>query len=316
MTVPTSTSSKRSLGITFPVDSRSVAVVVRIRSRRGEAALQRVPALLEERGLRVLELFTVDRHKALRKAVKRAVRSKASTIVVCGGDGTLTSVVSCFAHRQVTLGVVPAGTVNSFSRNLGIGQSFESAADVIAFGTERRIDLARVNGKYFANFVTVGLEADAARRVTRKLKKLLGPLAYGAAALPSFLANKPFRCTLRSGDRRMSLETRHVIAVNGRYYGYEPIDPDATQTDRRLRVLLDSATGRLGIIETYLALLKGEPRAPQGTHLFTTSASLRLHAKPKQYVAVDGRPLGKTPICVEIVPNALRVMTAKQAGGV
>jgi YegS/Rv2252/BmrU family lipid kinase len=216
----------------------------------------------------------------------------------------------------VTLGVVPAGTVNSFSRNLGIDQTFEGAADVIAFGSERRIDLARVNGQYFANFLTVGLEADAAKRTTRQLKKALGPLAYGAAALPPFLAHKPFRCKLRAGEHRMSLETQHVIVINGKYYGYEPIDPSATQTDRQLNVFIDSSTSRLGILETYLALLRGKGRTLQGAHLFGTSEPLRLRTKPKQYVSVDGRPLGKTPICVEVVPAALRVMTAKQADGV
>jgi YegS/Rv2252/BmrU family lipid kinase len=289
---------------------------VRVRSRKGHAALQRVPSLLKERGLKVSELFSVDTHKALCKAAKQAVHSGIPMIVVCGGDGTLTSVVSAFANRDVTLGVVPSGTVNSFSRNLGIDQTFEGAADVIAFGSQRRIDLARVNGKYFANFLTVGLEADAARRVTRQLKKSLGPLAYGAAALPPFLSHKPFRCKLRAGDRRMSLETQHVLVINGRYYGYEPIDADATQTDRQLRVFIDSATGRLGVLKTYFALLRGKGPTLEGAHLFATPEALRLRAKPKQYVSIDGRPLGKTPIRVEVVPGALRVMTAKQADGV
>jgi diacylglycerol kinase (ATP) len=296
--------------------NRSVAVIVRVGSRNGRAALERVPALLEERGLQVLELFTVDRHKALCKAAKRAVRTKIPTIVVCGGDGTLTSVVSYFANREVTLGVVPSGTVNSFSRNLGIDQSFEGAADVIAFGVERRIDVARVNEKYFANFLTVGLDAHAAKRTTQQLKKSLGPLAYGAAALPPFLADKPFRCRLRTGERRVSLKTHHVIVMNGKYYGYTPIDPQATQTDRQLHVFIDSATGRLGVLKTYLALLRGKVRTLQQAHLFATSEPLRLHAKPKQYVSVDGRPVGKTPVRIEIVPAALRVMTAKQADGV
>lgn len=296
--------------------NRSVAVVVRVRSRKGRAALQRVPALLEERGFRVRDVVAVDRHKALRKATKQAVRSEIPMVVVCGGDGTLTSVVSFFANREVTLGVVPSGTVNSFSRNLGIDQTFEAAADVIAYGTERRIDLARVNGKYFANFLTVGLEADAARRTTQKLKKSLGPLAYGASALRPFLADKPFHCELRAGERRLSLDTRHIIVINGKYYGYEPIDADATQTDRRLHVFVDSSTGRLGVLKTYLALLRGSVRTVQSANLFTTSEPLRLRAKPKQYVSVDGRLLGKTPICVEVVPAALRVMTAKQADGV
>lgn len=296
--------------------SRSVAVIVRVRSRKGRAALRSVPALLEERGLHVVDLFSVDRHKALCKATKQAVRSKVPTVVVCGGDGTLTSVVSYFAKREVTLGVVPAGTVNSFSRNLGIDQTFEDAADVIAFGAERRIDLARVNGKYFANFLTVGLEADAARRATQQLKKSLGPLAYAAAALPPFLSHKAFRCKLRGGRRHISLKTQHVIVVNGKFYGYEPIDPGATQTDRQLHVFIDSATGRVGILKTYLALLRGKGPTLKGAHLFATSETLRLDAKPKQYVSVDGRALGKTPICVEIVPGALRVMAAKQADGV
>jgi diacylglycerol kinase family enzyme len=51
----------------------------------------------------VLELLAIDRHKALRKAAKQAVRSEIPMIVVCGGDGTLTSIVSYFANRDVTL---------------------------------------------------------------------------------------------------------------------------------------------------------------------------------------------------------------------
>src|SRR6185312_13611287 len=98
------------------MEARRAAVIARTRSRRGQEALWRIPAMLADRGIDVVEARGVETRKQLRKAVKRA-RRRVPLIVVCGGDGTLTSAVALFAHRDVTLGVVPSGTVNSFSRN-------------------------------------------------------------------------------------------------------------------------------------------------------------------------------------------------------
>ena len=268
--------------------------------------------MLADRGIDVVETCGVETRKQLRKAVKRA-RRRAPLVVVCGGDGTLTSVVSLFAHRDVTLGVVPAGTVNSFSRNLGIGQTFEDAADTIAHGIDRRLDLGCANGRYFANFLTVGVEAEAARRTTRPLKKLLGPLAYGAAALVPFLRRRPFQCTLAWGERRLEVCTYHVIVVNGRYFGYRPIDRDAGQSDAKLDVFVRDERDRFSLFATYGALALGKQRGLDGARLWSTFDEVKVCADPVQRIAVDGRALGKTPVRVRVVPGALRVMTAPVA---
>lgn len=268
--------------------------------------------MLAERGIDVVEACAVETRKQLRKAVKRA-RRRVPLIVVCGGDGTLTSVVSLFAHREVTLGVVPSGTVNSFSRNLGIEQSFEGAADTIAGGVERHLDLGCVNGTYFANFLTVGVEAEVAQRTTRRLKKILGPLAYGAAAFGPFLTHRPFHCTLRWGKRRLALETHHLIVANGRYYGYRPIDPHASQANGKLTVFVRDEQSKIALLVTYGALALGKQRSLDGARVWSTFDALDVRADPVQCVAVDGRPLGKTPLRIRVVPAALRVMTAPRA---
>ncbi|HEY1977585.1 MAG TPA: YegS/Rv2252/BmrU family lipid kinase [Candidatus Baltobacteraceae bacterium] len=294
------------------MEVRRAAVIARLRSRRGAEALWRIPAMLAERGIDVVETCGVETRKQLRKAIKRA-RRRSGLIVVCGGDGTLTSAVALFAHRDVTLGVVPSGTVNSFSRNLGIDQTFEGAADTIAHGVERRVDLGRVNGTYFANFLTVGIEADVARKTTRPLKKVLGPLAYGAAALGPFLSHRPFRCALRWGKRRLRLQTHHVIVANGRYYGYRPIDENAAQAGGKLTVFVRDERGRLGLLFTYAALALGKQRSIDGARLWSTFDSVKIRTDPVQRFAVDGHVLGKTPISIRAVPAALRVMTASGA---
>lgn len=284
-------------------------MIARLRSRRGQEALWRIPAMLAERGIDVVETAGVETRKELRKAIKRA-RRRVPLIVVCGGDGTLTSAVALFAHRDVTLGVVPSGTVNSFSRNLGIEQTFEGAADTIANGVERRLDLGSVNGTYFANFLTVGVEAEIAQRTTRQLKKVLGPLAYGAAALGPVLHHRAFRCTLRWGKRRLALKTHHVIVANGRYYGYRPIDENASQAGGKLTVFVRDEPGKLALFVTYGALVLGKQSSLDGARLWSTFDALKVRTKPVQQVAVDGHPLGKTPISIRVVPKALRVMTA------
>lgn len=139
-------------------EPRQATVIVRGHSRRGREAYEAIPGLLRERGVQVLNTELAEERDDVCAAVRRAIKQKVRLIVVCGGDGTQTSVVPFFAHRRYTLGVVPAGTGNSFALGLGI-DSFESAADAIAYGNERRIDLGVVNGTYFANFLTIGLAA-------------------------------------------------------------------------------------------------------------------------------------------------------------
>ena len=268
--------------------------------------------MLAERGIDVGETCGVETRKQLREAVKRARRS-STLIVICGGDGTLTSAVALFAHRDVTLGVVPAGTVNSFSRSLGIDQTFEGAADTIAHGVERRVDLGCVNGKYFANFLTVGIEADIARKTRRPIKKILGPLAYGVAAFGPLLRHRPFRCALRWGKRRLRLKTHHVIVANGRYYGYRPIDESAEQAGGKLTVFARDERGKLSLLFTYAALALGKQRSIGGARVWSTFDSVKIRTDPVQRVAVDGHVLGKTPVSIRVVPEALRVMTAPRA---
>ena len=277
-------------------------------SRRGHEAFGAIPELLRQRRIDVLDIGLEESRQELVKAVRRAISHKAELIVVCGGDGTLTSVVGLFAKRKSVLGVVPAGTGNSFALGLGIPDSFEAAADVIAYGCERRVDLGVVNGNYFANFITIGLAAQVAEETPRLLKRVIGPIAYGATAIGPLLSHKPFRADIRWEGHRVHVQTHQIIVANGRFYGHQPLAPDATLNDGRLTVFVRDASGRANALETYLALLRGKAQNLSGVHIFSTDRVLKIQTKPKSPVAADGDKWGKTPIRVRVEPEALRVM--------
>lgn len=287
---------------------RQAVVIARAHSRRGREAFETVPALLRTRGIEVIDAVLAGKRREACKAVRRAMKQKIRLIVVAGGDGTLTSVVPYFAKRRYTLGVVPAGTGNSFAMGLGI-DSFESAVDAIAYGREERIDLGLVNGTYFANFLTIGLAAEIAQATSRTLKAVIGVGAYGAAAVAPILAHRPFRASIRWKRKRVKVETHQIIVTSGRYYGHQPLGPDAQLANGRVTVFANDGTSKIDIMQTYLALLRGTQDELPGARLWSTGGTLEIRTKPKAPVSTDGCGFGKTPIRVKIAPRALRVMT-------
>src|SRR4051794_16205888 len=78
-------------------------------------------------------------------AANAAAGSDADIIVGCGGDGTLNAVAARAMQAGKTLGVIPFGTFNHFSKDLGIPQDIFGAVAVISAGNTRSIDVGEVN---------------------------------------------------------------------------------------------------------------------------------------------------------------------------
>jgi diacylglycerol kinase family enzyme len=94
---------------------------------------------------------------AARDALALAKRGEIDAVVVGGGDGSVRTVASVLADTGVPLGVLPLGTLNHFARDLGIPLDIEAAAETIATGEVRLVDLAEVNGEIFINNSSIGI---------------------------------------------------------------------------------------------------------------------------------------------------------------
>jgi diacylglycerol kinase family enzyme len=81
-----------------------------------------------------------------------AVMGGPDAIGVAGGDGSQALVAALAAEHDLSYVCIPAGTRNHFAADLGVDRADPvRALDAFAHGTERRIDLARVNGRVFVN---------------------------------------------------------------------------------------------------------------------------------------------------------------------
>jgi len=95
---------------------------------------------------------------------EKAVLEGYSPIIAAGGDGTIGDVINGMARAAAPgaklgpLGVMGLGTANDLIYNLKLPLALDQAAQVIAAGNVRELDLCRVNDTYFTNNSAIGLE--------------------------------------------------------------------------------------------------------------------------------------------------------------
>ncbi len=128
----------------------------------------------------------VERGQRISTLAEAAVTRGADVIGMAGGDGSQAVVAAVAAEHDLPFVCVPAGTRNHFALDIGVDRDdVVGALDAFLHGSERRIDLARVNGRVFVKNVSMGLYGtivqsqeyrDAKlRTVIEKLSELLGP---------------------------------------------------------------------------------------------------------------------------------------------
>ncbi|WP_332666062.1 diacylglycerol/lipid kinase family protein [Aeromicrobium sp.] len=206
-----------------------------------EEAIGNVVAALHEFDV---ELVTTSSPQDLAEALD--THRSVDGVVVLGGDGSLHAVVDALrtAGRlaDTVIGLVPLGTGNDFATALGLPDDPVEAAQVIAAGCTRRIDLIIDDQDgVVVNAAHIGIGAEAAK-AARPWKKALGPLGYVVGAVLTGvrgLTTPGARLEITvDGEELPRKEPVIQVAVgNGCFVGGgTPLLPDADPSDGELDV--------------------------------------------------------------------------------
>jgi len=254
-----------------------------------------------------------------------ALKGGVDRIVAVGGDGTLHEVVNGFFENQspiapsAVLVFVACGSGSDFRRTLGAPTGVEAVqqlqSDRIQPVDVLRIQYATEHGRraqrYAINIASTGLSGTVVRRFSPGILPVPTRLRYLQAALRALTTDRPVRVRLTLDGEPLPLHRVRLVAVaNGHTFAAGlPIAPTATPHDGvfDVTVLHDVP------IPT---LLRHVHRFYLGTHPsldgVSTYRGRRLIVEPLDgrrpvWVEADGEALGKLPLSVEVVPQALRV---------
>lgn len=166
------------------------------------------------------DLFDViepeSREDMLRHLAARAAAG-APVAAVAGGDGTLGAAAEALCNTGTALALFPAGTMNVFSREMGMRQDFDHALHILNTGRPREVDLFAFNGRPFLQMAGIGADARAVELTTWEMKKKWKAFAYVIAGARVCAERQP-RLTLSTDDGRV-LEGGAILFGNGRRYG-------------------------------------------------------------------------------------------------
>lgn len=233
-------------------------------------------------------------------------------VIAAGGDGTLNEVVCGLAGTATILGVLPAGTVNVFAREMGIPfDNLERAFAVIEAGHVCEVDLFEANGSPFVQMAGVGFDARVIEETSLESKKMLGPLAYLLAAV-KVLGEKPPTMEVVCADGRRETGVA-VIAGNGTLYaGQFKFFPKADNRDSKLDVIVYKEAGYKLALDSLRGLALGGIDLMDSTSAFQ-SDDFTVHADREVPVEVDGELIGRfSEVRFRETPARLRVIAPEE----
>ncbi len=247
------------------------------------ASLSHALTALERAGVELVEVLPIAVVADAFSLGQQWKVNRIDLVVAAGGDGLVGSVAMQAVEAQLPLGILPLGTANDLARSVGIPQDIPSAAQVIASGTSRAIDLGLgrplvlskpfashtsprpAQHKLFTHALTVGLSVQFAQVATNKaIRQRYGLLTYPFALWQAFKMYRPIdaeihfqdvalRCTSSSSlpvvtRDHLILRSRiaQVTAVNAPIFwgAFEGSVPGVSFTDRHLDLVIFEDTSR------------------------------------------------------------------------
>ena len=150
-----------------------------VRRQHREAAEAHLTRIAGEHGARA-KIMRAHNGTELLSLAAQAVSEKSNPVVAGGGDGTVNALASKLIGTGTTLGVLPLGSLNHFSKDAGIPQDIEQAVRNVFTGRMAVVDVGQVNDRIFLNNSSLGSYPEVIR--IREVEQRRGQGKWAAAA--------------------------------------------------------------------------------------------------------------------------------------
>lgn len=248
-------------------------------------------------------------------------RTSTADLIVClTGDGSVHDLAQPLVDRpqdnRPTVAVIPAGSGNDYAQTLGMSLDPFKALQQLPQCRPLLVDVGRVNGVYFVETLSFGVDAAVALN-TEELRKTTGSRGvklYARAAVSAiFNELNAHKVHIKIDNREFDLEALICAVQNGPTYGSGfRVAPHASITDGMLDVYTASGIGR-GKALYYLSQMKpGKHEQLKGFTYYRT-AQLELSFTEQLPIQCDGERLLGLDFVIDVVPKALEVLVSPNA---
>lgn len=155
-------------------------------------------------------VIEINNHKTSTEDIIKKYKKEKVTFLAVGGDGTINRVLNSMIGTKNRLGFIPYGTGNDF---------YKTCKETLT-KKENKIDLIKINNKYFINVACFGIDADIGNNDEMIHSRIIPEKQrYNISLISHFLKykTKPVKVTYQ--DKAWEDEMTTIAICNGRYYG-------------------------------------------------------------------------------------------------
>jgi YegS/Rv2252/BmrU family lipid kinase len=250
---------------------------------------------------------------------KQASAEKRDAVFAVGGDGTIGNVVNGLIGTETALGVLPSGTANVWSIELGLRPFtwtrpwvLQKNASILANAPCYSVDVGVCNQYSFMMWAGIGLDALTIHSMEPRirLEKFFN--------MPEYAARTIWQAAQWSGDKLrlwaddIAVEGNYIVAVstNIRHYlgGHSKLSPDAYLDDGLLDIWLFSGNNLGDALRHAYNMWRGHHINAEDVRRITFN-SLRVEGESPFWIQTDGEPRGSAQSAeIKIQSRALRML--------
>lgn len=237
-------------------------------------------------------------------------------LIVAGGDGTVNEVInglSCINRLDLPVALIPTGTVNLLANEIRLPDNPKLLAEIISTSHVAKVVLGKIStetgSRIFLMTASVGFDARAVCRLSKKLKTIVGRLAYIAAGIEEYFSGKrpSYQVTI-DGE---TISAQSVLFANGKYYAGRKIwAREASIKDQSLKVGVFANAGRLQIPLYAVALFLGILARMPGIKI-RTAKEVELRSHSADPIQADGDIVAWLPARISVASGRANLICPK-----
>lgn len=247
--------------------------------------------------------------------IKQKIREeKITDVIMCGGDGTVNTVVQQLYETDINFGIVPLGSGNGLALTAKIPLPPLRALENVFTGEAKYIDAFTINNSFACMLCGLGFDAQVAHNFAKQPKR--GLLTYTRQSLKHFFEATPYSFEIKLEDTSFTTEAYFISIANSNQFGNQvTIAPKASLSDGLLDIVIVRKMSKAQLPVSVLMQITGQnPLSTPETFkksgiIYFQADKLLIKNTDASPLHVDGEPRETAKqFNIKVIPNCFKLI--------
>lgn len=233
-------------------------------------------------------------------------------ILISGGDGTVDLILNTIKELNINIpiGILPSGTANDFAKAINLPFDVKECIERIINSKPQKIDIGKVNDKYFINVASAGMFTDVSQKINPDFKNNLGKVSYYIKGIEEALNLRKFNIKVSSKERKYEGDMYLMLIFNGKTAGNINLAYKAKVNDGLLDVIIIKGVILPNMLPLLISVLKGEhlEEYNKDNILYFKTKEVNIECMDDLITDIDGEKGPDFPLHIRCIEDGLEIL--------